>query len=303
MPIAVVWFLAGEFIYQVVLLPMLPTIVMSDKGISVIPPPQDPPILKAILAHDEVKIKKLLAEGADPNAVSKSKESMLHWAMDDPKALQALIEAGANVNALSNGQSLYVLAKERGGTEAIKLLLDAGADTNQWIQPMKKLLGESYPYFDGFEIMPAVNTRRIVVGGKGIRTEVRGNEAEPNTHELRIQIDEIRLEKRTDQKNVKYKSLGLGITVVGSGTYRDVYRQYEFSDELSQENPVQLIKGKVFKMKGSWGKCIQGGCKVNLLLSIIGDDGYDADNEKTAFAPFNVGAESIVTDSASLPIK
>ena len=49
---------------------------------------------------------------------------------DQAEKVQALLEAGADVNAAFQGQTVLWLAAAVGGTEIVKILLDAGADVN-----------------------------------------------------------------------------------------------------------------------------------------------------------------------------
>ena len=72
----------------------------------------------------------LLAKGADPRARARKDSTPLHFALL-PKITQALLEAGADVNALNtDNQSPLHLAAHHYSANIVKLLLAAGAEVN-----------------------------------------------------------------------------------------------------------------------------------------------------------------------------
>jgi len=72
----------------------------------------------------------LLRKGADPNARSKGGVTALMLAADDTEKVRLLLSKGAEVNAVSKQghTALDIAASREGSLEAIKLLLDHGAD-------------------------------------------------------------------------------------------------------------------------------------------------------------------------------
>ena len=91
-------------------------------------------LIDAVEDGDALKLKELLAVGADINVKDdRDGYSLLHFAAfyDDTEALKFLIDAGANVNAKENeGRTPLHLAAERGNIESVELLLKAGSDIN-----------------------------------------------------------------------------------------------------------------------------------------------------------------------------
>lgn len=89
-------------------------------------------LLDAILRDDAAAVKKLIAQGEDPNVVIMGTPTPVLWEAaqkNKPKAARALIESGADVMFKfknTNGSVLHQAAFY-GGRELLTLLLDAGA--------------------------------------------------------------------------------------------------------------------------------------------------------------------------------
>ncbi len=70
----------------------------------------------------------LLAAGADVNAVSNAGFTPLMWSIHDPAKLRLLISKGANVNVRAkDGNTALILARQNGVSDAVPILLKAGA--------------------------------------------------------------------------------------------------------------------------------------------------------------------------------
>ena len=91
-------------------------------------------VLLACAYGQDSKTRVLLDAGADPNIANTHGNTCLHYAADDdcPKdVLQAIIAHGADVNAQNQmNQTALLLACEKGDTDIITILLNAGADPN-----------------------------------------------------------------------------------------------------------------------------------------------------------------------------
>jgi ankyrin repeat protein len=90
------------------------------------------PLMYAALYGDADCVRRLLADGADPNIKNESGSTALMWATDDLEKTQLLIEHGADVNAVSDfGRTPLLIAAGRSGSSpVVKLLLDHGANPN-----------------------------------------------------------------------------------------------------------------------------------------------------------------------------
>jgi uncharacterized protein len=84
-------------------------------------------------------IRVLLAHGADVNAKESWRgQTPLMWAAADnhPQAIKVLVELGAKIDARSaGGFSALLFAARAGNLEAVRALLDAGANINDTVQP------------------------------------------------------------------------------------------------------------------------------------------------------------------------
>jgi thiol-disulfide isomerase/thioredoxin len=90
-------------------------------------------ILGKMNLRDWAGIIKLAEEGENVNVGNKWKETPLHWSsmpeQPQPKAIKALLKAGADVNSLDeDGCTPLMWAAHNNHEENIKLLLEAGAD-------------------------------------------------------------------------------------------------------------------------------------------------------------------------------
>jgi ankyrin repeat protein len=90
-------------------------------------------LLEAVESGDVPTALRLVAEGADPNAVTPDGATALMYAAyyDDLDLVRALIEAGADVNVQSEfGSSALTEAAIIGSADVIEALLEAGTDPN-----------------------------------------------------------------------------------------------------------------------------------------------------------------------------
>ena len=88
------------------------------------------PLMYAALYAGPGIIGQLIDHGARVNASNTYGATALMWAASRTENVKALLESGANVNArASNGWTALVAATRYGNTDAMRLLLAAGADT------------------------------------------------------------------------------------------------------------------------------------------------------------------------------
>ena len=102
--------------------------------LQLLPPKQDPPLIKAIRRKDLNAVIGLISQGANPNTISKSASTALNIAIgsEHQEIAKILIEAGANLT-LQNSQGYYplYLATNINSIELICLLINNGAPVNQ----------------------------------------------------------------------------------------------------------------------------------------------------------------------------
>lgn len=93
----------------------------------------DAPLADAAEKANWPKVRTLLKEKVDANAVQKDGMTALHWAVqhDDPEITKLLLSAGAKATVENRyGVTPLSLACTNGNAEVIKVLLAAGADAN-----------------------------------------------------------------------------------------------------------------------------------------------------------------------------
>ena len=92
------------------------------------------PLMAAALYGDAALVTRLLAAGAEPNAVSAAGTTALMMALPDVAKVQVLLDAGADVNLRSQDRrsALVIAAGIIGAEPAMKLLLEYGADPSPW---------------------------------------------------------------------------------------------------------------------------------------------------------------------------
>src|ERR1041384_614828 len=91
------------------------------------------PLADAVEKTDHAKVRQLLKEHADVSATQPDGMTALHWAvyLDDLEMATLLVKAGANPSTENHyGISPLSLACLNGNTDAVELLLEAGADAN-----------------------------------------------------------------------------------------------------------------------------------------------------------------------------
>jgi ankyrin repeat protein len=86
--------------------------------------------MAATLYGDAATMRLLLDAGADPNVKNEAGATALMWAVPDAVKVRLLVDRGADVNARSDdGRTpLLITAGYRGSLEALRLLLDRGAN-------------------------------------------------------------------------------------------------------------------------------------------------------------------------------
>ncbi len=92
-----------------------------------------PPTVSAAKDADWERLRALVEDGVNPNAIYGDGSTALHWASyhDNAAVAGLLIESDANVNATTDlGATPLWLAAENGSLEIVNLLLEAGADPN-----------------------------------------------------------------------------------------------------------------------------------------------------------------------------
>jgi ankyrin repeat protein len=98
--------------------------------------PTSTPVADAARSGDVEAVRSLLARGADANAAHGDGMSALHWAAErgDPKMAEALVHAGATVDAVTrigHYTPLHV-ASSAGRAAVVELLLASGANAMAW---------------------------------------------------------------------------------------------------------------------------------------------------------------------------
>ena len=90
------------------------------------------PFMYSVLYADASTVKAVLAKGGDPNKRNDANATPLMWAVNDLAKTQALVEARADVNAVStDGRTPLIIAATQAGTAAvIRFLIEHGADVN-----------------------------------------------------------------------------------------------------------------------------------------------------------------------------
>ncbi len=92
-----------------------------------------PPLVEAVKTGNTQRVRALVKQGADVNAVEPDGMTALHWAVraNDGDTAQLLIRAGANVRASDRyGITALTLAAVNGNASVIESLIRAGADPN-----------------------------------------------------------------------------------------------------------------------------------------------------------------------------
>ena len=90
------------------------------------------PFMYAVLYGDAAMVKRLIAKGADVNRRNDGNATALMWAVNDLEKTRALVDHGAEVNAVStDGRTpLLIASAQAGSAPVVKLLIEHGADVN-----------------------------------------------------------------------------------------------------------------------------------------------------------------------------
>ena len=104
----------------------------KDRGLNEKDAEGQTPLMFAAAFGSLDAMKLLIANGADPKAVSEAGVTALHLAAGDARKVRLLLEGGADVNksSLIGRTPLLVAAGTYGSIETVKLLLEKGADVN-----------------------------------------------------------------------------------------------------------------------------------------------------------------------------
>lgn len=109
------------------------------------------------------EVKAWIATGADLAQIDEQGWTPLHWAartVKDPAIIQALVKAGANINArtdLTRGQPLHSAARANTNPAIISALIEAGADINARTSAGgTPLHAAATHYLDSFAMIPAL---------------------------------------------------------------------------------------------------------------------------------------------------
>ena len=91
-------------------------------------------LLAAALYGDAALVRGLLARGGDPNAATIAGATALMWAVPDVEKMRLLLDAGAAANARSDDHRSPILIASGivGAADAVRLLLEYGADPFPW---------------------------------------------------------------------------------------------------------------------------------------------------------------------------
>jgi hypothetical protein len=91
------------------------------------------PLMTAALYGDAALVRELLDAGADPNIANDAGATALMWAVDDLEKTRALVEHGADVNAISANRRKAILAActIRRNRDVVAYLLDHGANPSE----------------------------------------------------------------------------------------------------------------------------------------------------------------------------
>ena len=135
------------------------------------------PLMSAALYGDAALVKRLLALGADPDARDTAGATALMWAAPDRDKMRLLLDAGADVNARSDAgrSALVVTSGIVGAADALKLLLDYGADPWPWRASEPSPLREAARANDGEMFRLLFERAGRPAGGGVSATYVRTN--------------------------------------------------------------------------------------------------------------------------------
>jgi ankyrin repeat protein len=105
-------------------------------------PEQDSQLLDAIISGDLTGAQALLDAGANVNASASDGTPALMWATirGSEEIVRMLLDRGANVNASFYGNTSLVWASNRGNEEIVRMLLDAGANVDDSMSDGKTAL-------------------------------------------------------------------------------------------------------------------------------------------------------------------
>jgi ankyrin repeat protein len=114
-------------------------------------PPSSEQLFQAVQTGDAAQVKRLLDDGADPNARNASGATPLMWAVPDLPIVKLLVGAGAYVNARSTNLQrtpLLVAAGYPGSVPVLQFLLDHGADIHAKDRAGVHALGRAAAFAD-----------------------------------------------------------------------------------------------------------------------------------------------------------
>jgi ankyrin repeat protein len=118
---------------------------------------------------DLEEVRRLLAEGADPNVRDREGYSPVMFFVATPEIVQALIEAGADLNLVSDNRTT-ALHENYNRPNIIRMLLEAGADPNLPLADSPLVLALHQRQFETAELL-------LQYGADPNLTDHRGNTA------------------------------------------------------------------------------------------------------------------------------
>ncbi|TWW08189.1 hypothetical protein E3A20_26810, partial [Planctomyces bekefii] len=136
--------------------------------------PQDSELSQAVKANQNQQIVSLLVAGHSPNELNSAGMGPLHYAAArrNIEAVRILLDAGANINAdpSTDFPSAIHMAAQGGSLEILQLLIHKGADINTiWF-----LNGHTALYEATFQVRPEVVEFLLANGADTAAVNVRG---------------------------------------------------------------------------------------------------------------------------------
>ncbi len=116
--------------------------------------------------------------------------------------------------------------------------------------------------FSGVEVLPAPDARFVLIGAQRVRSAAQGAQ-------LRVALEQLRLEKRADQASVQYRALGIAVAPLDATRRTDWVPAYDLNvaGTLTAETPVATFDAQILVVPAMAQAC-RGGCQARLLLQV-----------------------------------